>query len=80
MSKWSEWKENLGDSRPWHILEKERIIQDQSIIDKRMEICRACPEFLKLTNRCNKCGCVMPLKTKIRQAECPIGKWGQEPL
>lgn len=78
MSKWSEWKKNLGDSRPWHLLDPERLIEDKDIIAKRLEICKACPELIQATSQCKKCGCVMTLKTKLSSAECPIGKWAAE--
>jgi hypothetical protein len=41
--------------------------------NKRMEICNGC-EFLKL-KFCKQCGCFMPAKTKLKDAECPIKKW-----
>ena len=46
---------------------------DQELIDYRMSICRECPFFTG--KRCRKCGCFMALKTTLRQAQCPIGKW-----
>lgn len=41
----------------------------------RFEICKSCPELIKLTKQCKKCGCLMHLKTKLEAATCPIGKW-----
>lgn len=78
MSKWSDWKKNMGDARPWHLLDPERLLQDQSIAEQRMEICRSCPELIQATNQCSKCGCFMLLKTKLANAECPLGKWSRE--
>ena len=43
----------------------------------RYEICRGCERFFKPTRVCKECGCVMPLKTWLKDAECPIGKWGR---
>jgi hypothetical protein len=77
MSKWNEWKKNLGDSRPWHLLDPDRKINNKDIIDKRMQSCLGCEFFLQ-TKQCSKCGCFMPLKTLLSNAECPIGKWGKE--
>lgn len=48
---------------------------DKSVSDKRFEICKGCPELIKLTNQCKKCGCFMAIKTKLEAAKCPIGKW-----
>lgn len=78
MSKWSEWKKNVGDSRPWHLLNPDRLLDNESIINKRLEICKACPELISATTQCKKCGCLMNLKTRLAEAECPIGKWHKE--
>lgn len=40
----------------------------------RMAICQTCPELTTL-NRCQKCGCFMAIKTRLRGAHCPLGKW-----
>ena len=77
MSKWDEWKKSLGDSRPWHLLDPDKIIRDQSIINKRIEICKGC-EFFSITKQCSHCGCYMPAKASLSNAECPVGKWGKE--
>ena len=75
MSKWDEWKKNLGATRPWHMLDHNKILEDTSISDNRMAICKACPELMQLTSQCKKCGCFMSAKTKLELAKCPIGKW-----
>ncbi len=77
-SAWEKWKQSLGDSRPWHLLDPELRISDQTKIDKRMEICKACPHFISLTTMCKECGCIMKAKTTLANAECPIHKWGKE--
>lgn len=76
MSKWDEWKKAQGESRPWHMLDKENYV-DNSIAEDRLAICKACPELIKLTTQCKKCGCFMAAKTKIKHAECPLQKWGK---
>jgi hypothetical protein len=50
-------------------------VKDPSISDARYQICKACPELIKLTTQCKKCGCLMKVKTKLQQAVCPLGKW-----
>jgi hypothetical protein len=75
MSKWEEWKKAQGETRPWHLLDHSKIAQDESLSKSRLEICRSCPELIKLTTQCKKCGCVMTIKTKLEAAKCPIGKW-----
>ncbi len=74
MSKWEEWKKSLGETRPWDLLNPEAYT-DEKTADTRYEMCLACPELIKLTKQCKKCGCFMPAKTKLEHATCPIGKW-----
>lgn len=80
MSKWNEWKEALGDSRPWHLIDSGKRLNDQEIIKKRLDECLSCENLIKVTKSCKLCGCIMPLKTTLADAECPIGKWKREPL
>ena len=75
---WDNWKKAQGDSKPWHILNVDARIKDQTKIDARLNICRGCPELIQLTTTCKKCGCFMSVKTGLLGAECPIGKWGKE--
>lgn len=42
---------------------------------KRLDICKGCEHFNKITTQCNKCGCIMSLKTLFPENKCPIGKW-----
>jgi hypothetical protein len=76
-SRWQQYKENLGEARPWDLLNPHIDFVPQEIVDDRLAICKACPELIKLTTQCKKCGCFMQLKTKVPFAECPIGKWGK---
>ena len=73
-SRWQEYKEKNGAT----ILDAlnpmtKNVTED--VHNARMDICRSCPELIKLTTQCKKCGCFMNLKTKIEAAKCPIGKW-----
>jgi Rieske Fe-S protein len=74
-SKWQEYKEKLGETRPWDILNPNTEYVEEAEATKRYDTCKACPEFIDLTKQCKQCGCVMPLKTKLSRATCPIGKW-----
>jgi len=49
----------------------------KDIRDKRLEICKGCVRFHRLTHSCQECHCFMPLKTWLSEAECPINKWGR---
>ena len=39
--------------------------------EERYKICQECPNLNKRWKVCKICNCFMPLKTKIRWAECP---------
>jgi hypothetical protein len=85
---WQLWKEqNVGVDpkvvheennkktvKPWDIL-NPNTEWDSKKGEERFEICKACPELIKLTKQCKKCGCFMAVKTKMQEATCPIGKW-----
>ena len=47
--------------------------------EQRYEICKKCPNLNKW-KVCKVCNCFMPLKTKIRWAECPeeVPRWTYE--
>ena len=75
MSKWEEWKKAQGETRPWHLFDESQYLEDESLGKTRLDICKQCPELIKLTKQCKKCGCLMSAKTKLTLAACPIGKW-----
>jgi hypothetical protein len=74
-SAWQKYKENLGETRPWDIVNPKTEWADEEKAKERFSICKACPELISLTSQCKKCGCLMHLKTKLELATCPIGKW-----
>ena len=75
MSAWSDYKKKRsGDARPLDLLKKANYVED-SEADRRFDLCLSCPELIKMTKQCRKCGCFMALKTKLEGATCPIGKW-----
>lgn len=74
-SAWQKYKENLGTTRPWDFIDPNTEYAEESLSKERYSICSSCPEFMKSTKQCKKCGCFMALKTKLKDAECPIGKW-----
>lgn len=74
MSKWSEWKKNQGDVRPWDLASPANYT-DEDTSARRYSVCLECPELINMTKQCKKCGCLMHLKTKLKEATCPIGKW-----
>lgn len=42
---------------------------------RRIAICLACEFFRHDDKRCSKCGCFMEIKSSLRSASCPVGKW-----
>ena len=66
----------MSDSvKPWDLFKKSQPRTLDEVREKRLELCNGCEHFIKLTHQCSKCGCFMDLKTKIRAATCPVGKW-----
>lgn len=64
-------------ARPWDLFNKNIGRVGEEIHKERMSICNQCPELIKATHQCKKCGCFMNLKTKLPNADCPLGKWGK---
>lgn len=66
----------MSDSvKPWDLFKASQPKTIDGVRENRLEICNSCEYLIQLTNQCTKCGCFMSLKTKLRNAECPIGKW-----
>jgi len=74
-SAWQKYKEKIGDTRPWDMLNPNTEWSTDEESSRRFEICKACPELIRLTKQCKKCGCFMAVKTKIQSAVCPMEKW-----
>jgi hypothetical protein len=74
-SKWQQYKENLGDTRPWHLLSSTTSFVAEETSSSRFNTCKVCPELIKATKQCKKCGCFMVAKTRLSDATCPLGKW-----
>jgi hypothetical protein len=75
LTPWQKYKQNLGETRPWDLVNPTIVKVDDETALKRYSICQACPELVKLTKQCKKCGCFMTAKTKLEKATCPLGKW-----
>lgn len=72
---WKRYKENLGDSRPWDLINPNTEYLNDEDTGKRLDLCRSCDKYIKLTHQCKMCGCFMNLKAKLKNASCPLGKW-----
>ena len=75
LSPYQQWKKNLGDSRPWDMINPKTEYVSKEEGDRRLAICKECPFLIKATSQCKKCGCFMQAKTRVKHAECPVGKW-----
>jgi len=60
---------------PMDMINPETEWVDEGLSNERFSICKACPELIKLTKQCKKCGCFMAVKSKMKLASCPLGKW-----
>ena len=75
LTPWQKYKQNLGDTRPWDLVNPSTEWASSEVAEERYSICKACPELVKLTKQCKKCGCFMVAKTKLQGAVCPLVKW-----
>jgi hypothetical protein len=75
LSAWEKYKQNLGETKPWDLLNSKQPRAVEELAAERFNTCLGCEFLIKLTSQCKKCGCIMPLKTKLENATCPIGKW-----
>ena len=61
--------------KPWDIINPNTEYATKDLAEKRYNVCKFCPELIKISKQCKKCGCFMAIKTKLEKATCPIGKW-----
>jgi hypothetical protein len=54
-------------------------IADQELVQKRLEICSACPHWNSKgfggTGKCTVCGCSTKAKLTMSTSKCPEAKW-----
>mgnify|MGYP003337677022 CR=1 FL=1 len=62
-------------ARPWDMLNPNIGRVSDEVKQTRLDICKACPFFMKISHQCRKCGCIMDAKTGLPHAFCPEGKW-----
>jgi hypothetical protein len=61
--------------KPWDIFNPQESKVSSDVLQERLDVCSGCPQFIKATKQCKKCGCFMNLKAKLENATCPLGKW-----
>ena len=62
-------------------------IASKQLSDARYALCNVCPHLRRNIEghadqksrisgeKCNLCGCYMPVKSTLVKASCPVGKW-----
>jgi hypothetical protein len=73
-SRWQKYIEKNGVTPLDMLNPKTKRLSDEDA-EVRLNICKSCPELIKITSQCKQCGCLMNFKTKLESAKCPIGKW-----
>lgn len=66
----------MDEAKPWDLLDSDNYTTEKNRGD-RYNTCLGCERLFKPTRTCKECGCFMSLKTWLKHAECPLGKWGQ---
>lgn len=74
---WQRFKKKY-DTKPWDLIDPRKPKVSKDIAEQRMSICDQCPYLIQLTRMCSKCGCYMPAKTTLAEAECPEQRWSKE--
>lgn len=46
----------------------------REVSTQRYDICQSCDQ-LRAIKVCKLCNCIMPIKTRLSDAECPLEKW-----
>ena len=69
---------DMDEAKPWDLLNSNNYV-DESTKNGRYAICLDCDKLFKPTRTCKECGCFMSLKTWLKNASCPIGKWDAVP-
>lgn len=73
-TRWELYKEKNGVTM-FDVINPNKLETSAEEADSRYSICLSCPELINITKQCKKCGCFMAVKTKLKYAKCPIGKW-----
>jgi hypothetical protein len=73
-SRWEQYKEKNGVTII-DAFNPSSIKAEEYVSENRLNICLSCPELIKMTKQCKKCGCFMEAKTKLKNARCPLGNW-----
>jgi hypothetical protein len=65
----------MSDTSPLDFFKKNTEYADENLQMSRIQQCIDCDKYLKMTSQCKECLCIMPLKVKLLNSKCPLGKW-----
>lgn len=51
------------------------LLVDETTEKNRLAACNRCQYYIHLMKLCKKCGCIMPLKAKLKDVNCPADNW-----
>jgi len=54
------------------------IYAQKKTYERRYDICKKCPRFNKYLQQCKECYCIIPLKARLQNVKCPLGKWEED--
>lgn len=57
--------------------QKVMFVTDE-VFRERMQICKSCPSYDDLQNRCTECGCFLNQKARMVLDGCPLNKWSPD--
>lgn len=67
-----EW---MDDASPFDLLNNKNYTTKE-IKQERYDTCLGCKRLFMPTRTCRECNCFMSMKTWLKHASCPLGKWG----
>jgi hypothetical protein len=70
-------KNGMRGARPWDLITPAVGRVSEAVRNERYSICESCPLLHPIMKTCSACGCFMAQKTKLPNASCPKGKWGE---
>jgi hypothetical protein len=58
---------------------KEKVVAGETpaifLHKARINTCNTCPHLIKITRICGKCFCLVDLKVRLTEQQCPEDKW-----
>jgi rRNA maturation endonuclease Nob1 len=74
MSMTDDQEKILDETTPFDLLNSDNYTT-REIRDGRYHTCLDCDRLFSPTRMCKECGCFMAMKTWLKEAHCPLGKW-----